>query len=108
MLAGTYAQTCTETSTVAFDLTSNIAINTSTTTCIECRVGGTPPSPVQWLAPGGVLLSGGQHGVTIENNLLVVNDADMFFALGTFPLQLTCSSNLGDRTVSVYRAGKFA
>ena len=64
---------------------------------------------VQWIAPGGAQIVSGQNAVTIENNILVVSDGEMFFpaiGLGANPFQLQCSSNLGDVTVSVYHAGK--
>ena len=103
MHTGTHAQTCDV--TVALD--SNIAINASITTCIQCRVGATT---VQWFAPSGALIVSGQDGVTIESGVLVVNDGEMFFSNignGVIPFQVQCSSNLGDGMASVYRAGKF-
>ena len=99
------AGTCDETLALALD--SNIAINASITTCIECRIEGILATTVQWIAPSGAQILSGQNGVTIENGVLVINDAETFFtALGGIPFQLQCTSNLGDRTISVYCAGK--
>ena len=87
-------------------LEPNIAINASITTCIECSIEGTPATRLQWFAGGAQVVSG-QNGATIENGVLVINDAEMFFAAaGGVPFSLTCSSVLDSETVTVYRAGK--
>ena len=105
MLYSLDAGTCDSTFAIDF----NIAINASITTCVECRIRGTLATIVQWLAPSGEQIMSGQNGVTIENGLLVINDAEIFITdlgMERIPFQLTCTSNLGDRSILVYRAGK--
>ncbi len=56
---------------------------------------------VMWTAHSSTIVSG-TTGVTIENGVLVINDATTFLGLG-IPVVLQCT---GNRRQAIYQAGK--